>query len=81
MGSNKPFRAPVYTSYFEVVKALANQGLLGFYKGYFTGVMHSLTNSYVRFSLLNQLDFELFPAWNRGNEVLKHLLSISTSIF
>lgn len=30
---NMPFRAPVYSSYREVFKALSNQGFLGFYKG------------------------------------------------
>lgn len=34
---NMPFRAPVYSSYKEVFTGLANQGLLGFYKGNLAG--------------------------------------------
>ena len=34
---NRPFRAPVFTGYFDVTKTLSNQGILGFFKGYWTG--------------------------------------------
>lgn len=33
VGLNKPFRAPVYRTYWECIKGLHNQGILGFYKG------------------------------------------------
>mmetsp|Transcript_17404 Transcript_17404/g.19829 ORF Transcript_17404/g.19829 Transcript_17404/m.19829 type:complete len:361 (+) Transcript_17404:33-1115(+) len=39
-GTNKPFRAPVYTGYFEVIQALMRQGFLGFYKGNLIGMTH-----------------------------------------
>lgn len=31
----KPYRAPIYESYFQTIKGLYKQGLLGFYKGTF----------------------------------------------
>lgn len=33
VGLNKPFRAPVYRSYWECIRGLHKQGILGFYKG------------------------------------------------
>lgn len=37
---NMPFRAPIYSSYREAIKALSNQGFLGFYKGNLAGMLH-----------------------------------------
>jgi hypothetical protein len=33
VGHNKPFRAPVYRTYYECISGLYKQGILGFYKG------------------------------------------------
>jgi len=33
VGLNKPFRAPVYRTYYECIKGLYKQGIFGFYKG------------------------------------------------
>ena len=33
VGHNKPFRAPIYRTYWECIKGLNKQGILGFYKG------------------------------------------------
>ena len=33
VGHNKPFRAPIYRTYWECVRGLHKQGILGFYKG------------------------------------------------
>lgn len=33
VGLNKPFRAPVYRTYYECIQGLYKQGALGFYKG------------------------------------------------
>ncbi len=60
IGTNKPFRAPVYGSYAEVLKGLANQGILGFYKGNMIGLLHIWFNSYLRFNSLDMLDYENF---------------------
>jgi hypothetical protein len=44
-GTNQPFRAPVYAGYFETIRALANQGFLGFFKGYAAGCLHLMAGS------------------------------------
>ena len=33
VGFNKPFRAPIYRTYWECIRGIYNQGILGFYKG------------------------------------------------
>lgn len=33
VGLNRPYRAPVYRTYWECIQGLYKQGLLGFYKG------------------------------------------------
>jgi len=53
VGSNKPFRAPVYTTYTEVIKALANQGFLAFYKGNFLAILHLSLNTQFKFQFLS----------------------------
>ena len=70
-GSNRPFRAPIYGGYFEVIRALANQGLLGFFKGYWTGCQHTIANSYLRFLALNRLDYGWTNVWHMGSDLLK----------
>lgn len=37
---NKPFRAPIHSSYKEAFQAMANQGILGYYKGNAIGLVH-----------------------------------------
>lgn len=76
-GSNRPFRAPIYTGYYEVVRALANQGLLGFFKGYWTGCQYAISNSYFRFLAFNKLDFEWARMWHQGDQSLR----LATGIF
>ena len=40
VGFNKPFRAPVYRSYYECIQGLYKQGILGFYKGNGIRIVH-----------------------------------------
>jgi hypothetical protein len=47
-GTNKPFRAPVYTGYSEAFKALLNQGALAFYKGNFLGLIAMSVNTLLK---------------------------------
>lgn len=65
----------MYGGYREVIKALANQGLLGFYKGNLTGVMHIWLNSYLRFNILDNLHYSNYRFYNEGGPVLKGLVS------
>ncbi len=41
VGLNKPFRAPIYRSYYECISGLYKQGILGFYKGNGLRVLHA----------------------------------------
>ncbi len=70
-GTNKPFRAPVYSGYKEVLKALANQGLLGFYKGNLIGIIYHWMNSYLRFNSLDMLDYKNYKFYHEGSPFLK----------
>ncbi len=58
LGTNKAFRAPVYSSYMECIKGLFNQGFLGFYKGNMVGIGHTCMTSYFKFHTYDMLDFE-----------------------
>jgi len=60
LGTNKPFRAPVYLTYQEAFKALANQGILGFYKGNMVGLAHAWFNTYLKFTLMNVIEMKTF---------------------
>ncbi len=58
LGTNKAFRAPVYSSYGECIRGLLNQGFLGFYKGNMVGIGHACMTSYFKFHTFDMLDFE-----------------------
>lgn len=54
VGLNKPFRAPVYRTYYECIKGLYKQGLLAFYKG--NGLR--LTYGYLYVTIVNNIHAE-----------------------
>ena len=51
VGLNKPYRAPIYRTYYECVKGLYNQGVFAFYKG--NGLR--LAHGYLYLTLMNQI--------------------------
>lgn len=51
---NKPFRAPIYRTYYECAKGLYRQGIFAFYKGNGLRMAHW----YLYLSLLNDLNFK-----------------------
>ena len=51
VGLNKPYRAPIYRTYWECIKGLYKQGLLAFYKG--NGLR--LAHGYLYLTLVNQM--------------------------
>ena len=55
--SNKPFRAPVYSSYREAFRGLSNQGFLGFFKGNLFNTFHIIVNQSTKFVLLGGLEY------------------------
>jgi len=62
-------------TYKEAFKALSNQGILGFYKGNLVGLAHFWMNSYLRFSMMNALDFFNYTKQEKESVVLKALFS------
>ncbi|EAR91059.1 carrier protein (macronuclear) [Tetrahymena thermophila SB210] len=70
-GTNRPFRAPVYGTYMEVFRGLSNQGLLGFYKGNFVGLMYTFCNSTLRFNSIDMLDYSQYSFYHQGNSLLR----------
>ncbi|CAD8158641.1 unnamed protein product [Paramecium octaurelia] len=71
VGSNKPFRAPIYTTYREAFQGLTNQGWQAFFKGNLIGIIHLLANSHLKIKLLSDLDFRLGAMWHEGNQLLR----------
>lgn len=64
VGLNKPFRAPVYRTYWECIRGLHKQGILGFYKGNGVRLAHHYFFSVAYIELLHQYSddrSELFP--------------------
>lgn len=75
IGTNKPFRAPVYMTYKEAYKALVNQGVLGFYKGNLIGLTHTWLNSYLKFSLMNMFNLKDYDKIEHEAPILKGFFS------
>jgi len=67
MGYNKSFRAPVYASYKEAFQSIANQGLFGFYKGNFLGLVHTWANSFLRFRAFQYIESLNYEPLVEGN--------------
>lgn len=67
---NIPFRAPVYSGYYETYKALSKQGLLGFYKGNFLGISHSFINSIIKVEIYKMFRFNELNKNNLGQSPL-----------
>ena len=77
IGTNKPFRAPVYMTYREAFKALKNQGILGFYKGNLFGLSHVWMNSYMRYSATNAMTFSDYLSGREPNLYAKAVYGTS----
>lgn len=67
IGYNKNFRAPVYASYKEAFQSIANQGLLGFYKGNLLGLVHTWANSFLRFQAFQYIEGLNYQPLVEGN--------------
>ncbi|KAM3139475.1 hypothetical protein pb186bvf_008500 [Paramecium bursaria] len=74
VGQNKPFTAPVYGSYHETIQGLAKQGILGFYKGNFLGLVHLLLNGNFKLQFLSTLDYRMDSFWHYGSELSKAMI-------
>jgi hypothetical protein len=59
----KPYRAPIYDNYFETIKGLYRQGILGFYKGNFCRLFYTIMSHRMSVSL-NWFFVERFPVFN-----------------
>jgi hypothetical protein len=68
---NIPFRAPVYSSYYEAFKGLSKQGYLGFYKGGLLGLLYTFTNLSGKMRFITPVPVEN----NSGNEIFSILQS------
>jgi hypothetical protein len=81
-GTNKPFRAPVYTSYKEVFQALANQGLLGFNKGNLLGLTHNWLTTFWRVGAMHNLEYGNYHFYQKSDPFVKGLFvtGVCTSI-
>ena len=77
MGLNKPYSAPVYTSYKEVFQGLANQGLFGFYKGNLLALLHIWINSAIRLQAFSLVDSQNFKILKEGGYPVKALNGIA----
>jgi len=77
-GTNKPFRAPVYTSYKEVFQALANQGLLGFYKGNLIGLGHQWLTTFWRVGATHNLEYGNYHFYQKSSPLVKSLFVMGT---
>lgn len=75
-GYNKPYIAPNYASYKEAFQGLANQGLLGFYKGNLLGLLHIWTNSFLRFQVFNIIESQKIKALDEAHYLAKGALGI-----
>lgn len=73
LGTNKPFRAPVYTSYKEAFQALGNQGLLGFYKGNMLGLLHTWFGTFTRLQALHNLEYNNHHFYQNSSNFMKGL--------
>lgn len=74
---NMPFRAPVYSSYREVIQGLYNQGLLGFYKGNLAGSLHFACTFWLKRKLATNYKFgkdEFF--WRNSSAWIKVLYGL-----
>lgn len=68
---NIPFRAPVYSTYYEAFKGISKQGLFGFYKGGGIGLIYSFGNLYGKMKLITPIPYEQ----NNGREIFSILQS------
>lgn len=68
---NIPFRAPVYSSYYEAFKGISRQGYFGFYKGGGLGLIYSFGNLYGKMKLIVPMPYEQ----NNGREIFSILQS------
>lgn len=80
LGTNKPFRAPVYLNYREAFKALQNQGILGFYKGNFLGLCHIWMTTYMKFAVSNMINFKNYMKEKEDSLVFRGMFSILIDI-
>jgi len=58
VGINKPYRAPIYRSYWECIQGLYRQGILGFYKGNGMRLAHVFLFLQVRLKMQFYFDTE-----------------------
>ncbi|EGR31220.1 mitochondrial carrier protein, putative [Ichthyophthirius multifiliis] len=58
LGSNMPFRAPVYTSYKDVIQSLKNQGFQGFYKGNLLSLFYQVITANLRYETLGMQQYQ-----------------------
>lgn len=75
INGQKPYRAPIYENYFQTIKGLYNQGVLGFYKGTFWRVFFIIIPLRLRI-ILDYYVLDHFPKFHKFN-FLKDLLVFS----
>lgn len=66
---NMPFRAPVYSSYREVFKALSNQGFLGFYKGNMATILYMAASYFPKKFIATSFKYSEFEVLWRKTRV------------
>ncbi len=71
----KPYRAPIYDNYFETIKGLYRQGILGFYKGNLCRLFFNIISQRASISL-NWFFVEKFPMFS-SITFLKQLICLS----
>ncbi|CDW86920.1 UNKNOWN [Stylonychia lemnae] len=77
VGLNKPYRAPVYRTYWECIQGLSKQGILGFYKGNGLRMTHIFLYAAMRNHISYSLDFgdDIF----RKNSFWRDFLAATTA--
>lgn len=73
VGLNKPFRAPIYRTYWECIRGLHKQGILGFYKGNTLRLMHLYFFQYI--------STQIHHDYLDGPDVIKSEPSYSKALF
>ena len=68
LGTNTPFRAPVFSGYQECIRSLMKQGLLGFYKGNLMGMLYAVTNSGFKFDSFCMLEYKNYSFYHNAGK-------------
>ena len=80
VGLNKPYRAPVYQTYWECIQGLYKQGILGFYKGNGCRIVHIFLFEFLRNKMLFAVNSD-DQVFQKSSFIKDYLAATTASVF